>query len=139
MILVDTSVWIDILTDKTGRKTRAFKRIIGRETYVLSRFNQWELLQVAKDQKEWDLLEKYLSTQIYLETSQETWSAAARIYFDLRRNGLTVHSPIDCCIAQLVIEHGAILLHRDKDYVNIAKVCPLMQKEWNINNVDMID
>ena len=131
MILVDTSVWIDILKDKTGRKTSAFKQTIGNETYVLSRFNQFELLQGAKNKKEWDLLDDYLATQIYLETSKETWAAAARIYFDLRRKGSTVHSPIDCCIAQLAIEHGALLLHRDNDFLNIAKVCPLMQKEWN--------
>jgi len=130
MILVDTSVWIEILKDKTGRKTNVFKEAIGSETYVLSRFNQLELLQGAKNQKEWDLLDKYLSTQIYLETSQDTWVAAARIYFDLRRKGLTVHSPIDCCIAQLAIEHGALLFHRDNDFVDIAKVCPLMQKAW---------
>ena len=130
MILVDTSVWIEILKDKTGRKTRVFKKIIGQETCVLSRFNQLELLQGAKNQKEWNLLDTYLSTQIYLETSNATWPAAARIYFDLRRKGFTVNSPIDCCIAQLAIEHGALLLHRDNDFVNIAKVCPLMQKDW---------
>ena len=130
MILVDTSVWIEILKEKTGRKTNVFKEAIGSETYVLSRFNQLELLQCAKNQKEWDLLDKYLSTQIYLETSQDTWVAAARIYFKLRRKGLTAHSPIDCCIAQLAIEHGALLFHRDNDFVDIAKVCPLMQKAW---------
>ena len=130
MILVDTSVWIEILKDKTGRKSRVFKRIIENEIYVLSRFNQLELLQGAQNQKEWDLLDTYLSTQIYLETSDVTWPAAARIYFDLMRKGLTVYSPIDCCIAQLAIEHGALLLHHDNDFVNIAKVCPLMQKAW---------
>jgi len=130
MILVDTSVWIEILRDKTGRKASVFRQSIGSEIYVLTRFNQLELLQGAKNQKEWDLLDKYLSTQIYLETSKDTWVDAARIYFELRRKGMTVHSPIDCCIAQLAIEHGALLLHQDNDFVNIAKACSLMQKEW---------
>ena len=128
--MVDTSVWIEILKDKTGRKASVFKQAIGNETYVLTRFNQLELLQGAKNQKEWDLLDNYLSTQIYLKTSQDTWVAAARIYFELRREGMTVHSPINCCIAQLAIEHGALLLHQDNDFVKIARVCPLMQKEW---------
>jgi predicted nucleic acid-binding protein len=75
-------------------------------------------------------LSAYLDTQIYLETSDDTWTAAARIYFDMRRKGLTINSPIDCCIAQLAVEHGALLLHRDDDFVNIAKVCPLMQRTW---------
>jgi predicted nucleic acid-binding protein len=128
MILVDTSVWIEILKDKTGQRTRVFKKVVGRETYVLSRFNQLELLQGAKNEKEWKLLSAYLDTQIYLETTDDTWPSAARIYFELRRKGLTVHSPIDCCIAQLAIEHGSLLLHRDNDFLKIAKICPLMQK-----------
>ena len=37
----------------------------------------------------------------HIEASVETWQAAARIYYDLRRQGLTVRSPIDCCIAQI--------------------------------------
>jgi len=131
MILVDTSVWIDIFRDTSGLASRAFKECIGSDTYVLSRFNQLELLQGAKNEKEWKLLSTYLATQIYLETSKDTWVAAARIYFDLRRKGLTVHSPIDCCIAQLAVENGALLLHRDNDFVRIAKICPLMQQTWN--------
>lgn len=130
MILVDTSVWIEILKDKTGQKTRVFKKVIGSETYMLSRFNQLELLQGAKNEKEWDLLDKYLSTQLYLETSKDTWVVAARIYFELRRKGRTVHSPIDCCIAQLAIEHGALLLHCDSDFEKIATVRPLLQEQF---------
>jgi len=128
MILVDTSVWIAVFRDKTGEVSRAFKKRAQNQTYVLSRFNQLELLQGAKDQHEWDLLENYLSTQIYLETTEATWSGAARIYFDLRRKGLTVCSPIDCCIAQLALEHGALLLHKDNDFEIIAGVRPLIHE-----------
>jgi len=45
MILVDTSVWVLILRDKTGDVTAAFRERIGSESVVLSRFNQLELLQ----------------------------------------------------------------------------------------------
>ena len=130
MILVDTSVWIDIFRDKTGRITRAFEDRIGNETYVLSRFNQLELLQGANDQKEWDLLNEYLLTQFYLENSENLWLNAARIYFDLRRKGLTVYSPIDCCIAQVALENGALLLHCDNDFEKIATVRPLLQEKF---------
>ena len=130
MILVDTSVWIAIFRDKTGRITRAFEDRIGNETYVLSRFNQLELLQGAKDQKEWDLLDEYLSTQFYLENSEDMWLKAARIYFDLRRKGVMVYSPIDCCIAQVALENGALLLHCDRDFEKIATVRPLFQEKF---------
>lgn len=122
MILVDTSVWISIFRDKTGEFAKAFRDRIGGKTYVLSRFNQLELLQGAKNESEWLALDDYLSTQLYLETTGATWRDAAIIFYDLRRKGLTISSPIDCCIAQLAIENGMLLLHRDHDFERIGSV-----------------
>jgi predicted nucleic acid-binding protein len=55
------------------------------------------------------------------------WTDAARIYFDLRRTGRTVRSPIDCCIAQIAIDHAALLLHRDRDFTTTAQMRPLRE------------
>ncbi len=55
------------------------------------------------------------------------WEDAARIYFDLRRLGRTVRSPIDCCIAQVAIHHDVLLAHRNKDFETIAGIRPLRQ------------
>jgi len=132
MILVDTSVWIEIFKDKTGHVATTFHERIGSENCVLSRFNQLELLQGARDQKEWELLENYLSTQYYLKTTKYTWPAAARIYFELRRRGVTINSPVDCCIAQIALEYGAVLLHSDKDFEKISKIRPLEQKRFDV-------
>jgi predicted nucleic acid-binding protein len=131
MILVDTSVWIDIFRDRAGKVVKAFKERMGSEDCVLSRFNQLELLQGARDDKEWELLADYLSTQYYIEADDNTWQAAARIYFELRRKGVTINSPVDCCIAQIAMEHGAILLHRDKDFEKISRIRPLRQEHFN--------
>jgi predicted nucleic acid-binding protein len=132
MILVDTSVWIEIFRDKAGNVVKVFKERVGSENCVLSRFNQLELLQGAKDEKEWELLADYLSTQYYLETDDNTWQEAARIYFELKRKGVTINSPIDCCIAQIAMEHGAILLHRDKDFGKISRIRPLIQERFKL-------
>ena len=132
MILVDTSVWIEIFKDKTGYVATAFQERIGSKNYVLSRFNQLELLQGARDHKECELLEDYLSTQYYLEATKHTWPAAARIYFELRRKGVTINSSVDCCIAQIALEYGAILLHMDKDFENISKIRPLQQERFDV-------
>lgn len=45
MNLVDTSVWVGLLRDRTGKAKKAFQEIIGDEPYVLCRFTQLELLQ----------------------------------------------------------------------------------------------
>ena len=132
MILVDTSIWIDVLRDKTGNVVRAFKSRIGDEVIVFSRFIQLELLQGAKDEHEWNRLDEYLSAQYYLEASEKIWRNAARIYFELRRSGTKVRSPIDCCIACVAMESQAVLLHRDRDFETIAKITPLNNEYFNL-------
>ena len=61
-------------------------------------------------------------TSSSLEAQPDSWRNAARIFFELRRHGRTVRSPIDCCIAQLALEHDALLVHRDRDFEIIADV-----------------
>ena len=129
MILVDTSVWFDVLRDKQGDVVESFRKKTYGEILVLSRFTQLELLQGAKSGNEWKLLEQYLSTQFYLEATEKTWSDATRIFFELRRKGITVRSSIDCCITQIALEHDALLLHKDADFDRIASIRPL-RFEW---------
>ena len=132
MVLVDTSVWVDVFRDAGGsRRTRLAAALEG-EPVVLTRFNQLEMLQGCRDEREWSLLAAYLADQDYLDLDGDAWQAAARIYFDLRRTGHTVRSPIDCCIAQAAMDQDALLLHRDKDFETIALIRPLRQArmEW---------
>jgi predicted nucleic acid-binding protein len=128
VILVDTSVWIEVLADRAGNKRDAFQNALGGDDVALTRFNQLELLQGARDEREWSLLSEYLQDQEYLEARSESWADAARMYFDLRRLGKTVRSPIDCCIAQIAIDHDVLLLHRDRDFEAIAGIRPLSQQ-----------
>ena len=85
MILVDTSVWIQVLRDKPGKTVRAFRKKTASDIIVFSHFVQLELLQGAKDEFEWKRLDEYLASQYYLEAGQQTWRDAARIFFELRR------------------------------------------------------
>jgi predicted nucleic acid-binding protein len=128
MIIVDTSIWIDVLKDKTGTNVTKFRKRVEGEVIVFNRFVQLELLQGAKNETEWKNLYDYLETQYYLETKENTWSQAAKIYYDLRKTGITIRSSIDCCIAQIAIENQALLLHKDKDFTEIAKIRPLMNE-----------
>jgi len=124
-ILIDTSLWIRVFRDKSGEESAYLQNWLSGRTVVLTRFNQLELLQGCKDEREWSLLHEYLSHQTYLEINELTWPAAARIYYELRRQGFTVRSPIDCCIAQLAIENYCLLAHDDQDFETIARVRPL--------------
>jgi predicted nucleic acid-binding protein len=132
MSVVDASVWIDVLRDATGARRRRLNQLVDPRDVVLCRVTEMELLQGARDEHEWRRLAAYLDTQEYLEPNHGTWKEAARLFFDLRRQGLTIRSPMDCLIAQAAIEHRELLLHRDRDFETIARVRPLQQAwvEW---------
>lgn len=130
MVLIDTSVWIAALRNR-NREADRLKAWLGNRVPALARFTELELLQGAKDERDWGLLASYLRHQHYLDPSGACWSAAARVYFDLRRRGLTVRSPIDCCIAQLALDHGLPLLHLDQDFEAIATVRALDQLRFD--------
>ena len=129
-ILIDTSVWIAVLRNHAGEAAKLQAWLAGRDP-VLARFTQLELLQGARDEREWGLLTDYLAGQTYLDPTPGCWIGAARVYFELRREGLTVRSPIDCCIAQLGLDHRVTLLHRDRDFETIARIRPLSQLRFD--------
>jgi predicted nucleic acid-binding protein len=122
MLLIDTSVWISIFRDPSGQVRQQLETLIANRQVLLTRFTQLELLQGSLNEQEWTLLSTYLETQDYVELTSKSWQAAARIYYDLRRQGLTVRSPIDCCIAQAALENALLLVHNDRDFETIAQV-----------------
>lgn len=132
MIVVDTSVWIEVWRDRDGRGEAALVEALAGEEPRFTRFTQAEMLQGARDEPEWDLLDEFFRPRDFLEMEAGTWARAARIYFDLRRRGTTPRSLIDCCIAAIVLEHDALLIHRDRDFEAIADVRPLRHHRFEV-------
>lgn len=125
MILVDTSVLIDFFRGVKNDKVEKLRSvIINRIPYGICSLVYMELLQGAKTEKEYELLRKYLATQIFyeLKNGRESYEAAAMNYLKCRKNGVTVRSTIDMIITQIAIENDLFLLHDDSDYSLIAKV-----------------
>jgi len=134
MILIDTSIWINVLGKKqSANYANTLQELIAGRDIALTRFQQLELLQGCKSEREWLRLSEYLEGQNYLETKSSTWKSAARIFYELRKKGITVRSPIDCCIAQIAIERRVLLIHDDRDFDVIAKSFPLQQKRFHID------
>lgn len=79
MFLIDTSVWINVLRDRTGKARQSLEALVKGESIFLSRFTQMELLQGCRDEREWELLETYLDNQDYVEQTKNIWIASARI------------------------------------------------------------
>lgn len=125
MLLIDTSVWINVFRDRNGQVRQQLEVFIAERDVLLTRFTELELLQGSLNEREWTLLSTYLEAQDYVELKPSSWQAAARIYYDLRRRGLTVRSPIDCCIAQAALENDLLLVHNDRDFETVAQIRPL--------------
>ena len=128
MIVVDTSVLIDLFRGRDTSGVAALRRLEadGMPLAIPAVCCQ-ELLQGARDQREWKLLLGTLETQDLLVPADpwQTHVEAARIFFDCRRRGITVRSTLDCLVAQLVLENDGTLLHNDEDYEQIARIRPL--------------
>jgi predicted nucleic acid-binding protein len=127
VILVDTSVWIDLFRDRTTPPATRLRDLLDerREIGVTPLIVQ-EILQGAADEREFILLNDYFPSQRMLLAGDplRTHCQAARLYVDCRRRGFAPRSTIDCFIAQIAIEHGVPLLHADGDFERIAKVAP---------------
>lgn len=131
MILVDSSVLIDFLEGRENSSVDRFLEVLDQGIpFGISPFTLLEVLQGAATEKDFATLRDYLGSQtLYgLSAGPESYAAAGKIFFDLRREGMAVSSSLDCLIAQTAIEHGLRLLHNDSDFVRIAKVSAL--KIW---------
>ena len=124
MVLVDTSILIDFLRDKSGAQASKFNTILELNIpFGITSHIYQELLQGSATQKDFDTLKKYLDTfTIYApQDEKESYAQAAHIYFLCRKEGIAVRSTIDCLIVQIAREHRLKLLHNDKDFDNIKK------------------
>lgn len=128
MIVVDTSVLISLLRGLATPAADRLRRMERQEVpFAIPMICAQEVLQVAKDEREWRMLQEHLSSQRLLASRRpwETHEGAARMYFECRRKGLTLRSTVDCLIAQLTLEAEGVLLHDDEDFERIRQVRPL--------------
>ena len=132
MLLIDTSLWVPVFRDSSGATAQRVQNEIGAEEIAFCQFIRAELLQGCRDESDWARTLEYLNNQTYREMGPDGWTEAARIYFDLRQQGLTIRSTLDCCIALVALQNDLTLLHNDQDYERIATVRPLKNKRVDI-------
>ncbi|HID38532.1 MAG TPA: PIN domain nuclease [Calditrichaeota bacterium] len=128
MILTDISVLIDLFRGNDNQPVTTFKEILQNNVpFSITSLLYQEILQGARNQKEYALLNRYLSSQRFLHPKDDiiTYRKAALIYYRARRNGITIRSATNCLIAQIAIEHQAYLLHNDNDFKRIAEFTQL--------------
>jgi predicted nucleic acid-binding protein len=127
VIVVDTSVWIDVLNAvPTPRAQRCLGLIEGGEPVALTDVILTEVLQGLRTDREARLVERHLRAFPILRLQAlEDFVLAADLYRTARRAGVTIRKTLDCLIAAPCVRTGAPLLHADEDFDRLATCTPL--------------
>ena len=132
MILVDTSVWIELLRGTGSRAHLELRGLASTEPATIATTAPivMELLAGPTDPFTVRRLEDQLGAldDAAIDPTED-FRAAAGISRAVRRSGHTVRSLTDCLIAAVALRHDAVLWHCDADYVRIAEVTDLSQRD----------
>jgi predicted nucleic acid-binding protein len=129
MVLVDCTVWIDLLRGSSNPPVERLRRLLTQGDACVAGVIVQELLQGAASPAHLERLQaRFLALPILPTRPQgQTHAAAGALYARCRWAGVTPRSPHDCLIAQLAIEHEVPLLHDDRDFEQLAIVEPMLR------------
>ncbi|HET6547130.1 MAG TPA: PIN domain nuclease [Solirubrobacter sp.] len=127
MIVVDTSVWIDVLNETPTAQADECVRLIERgEPVALTDVVLTEVLQGLRSDDEARLVERQLRAFPILRLDGlEDFVLAAELYRTARAAGVTIRKTLDCLIAAPCVRTGAPLLHADVDFDRLAECTTL--------------
>lgn len=134
MILVDTTVWVDLFRGRNTAQVKALERFLADgEDICTCGLILTEVLQGIREDSEYRRTRSRFDALLYLPMDRESFVNAADLYRTLRRKGVTIRKPVDCMIAAVAIEHDVPLLHNDRDFDRISehsklKVVPTRKK-----------
>ncbi len=127
MILVDTSIWIEVFR---ARRPLDLESLLDFDEVVTCLPVVQEVLQGFRDERAHrNAREAMLSLPIVESPMDEALVLeAVDLHRTARRSGRTVRSSVDCLIAASAIRHDLEVLHRDRDFTAIAVVSPLRER-----------
>ena len=124
MLLVDTSVWIEVF--RKPARLRIGDHVDFDDIVTCLPVMQ-EVLQGFGDERAFLVAREAMRALPIVESPirQALVDEAVDLYRAARRAGVTVRSGVDCLIAACAIRHGLTVLHHDRDFDAIARVSPL--------------
>jgi predicted nucleic acid-binding protein len=121
--IFDTSVWIDFTKGIENAQTTLLEDYL-RNMPTLVCLTPTILQEFLMGLRHEAHFKKYQAQLQQLHIVQSDWIdasiQAAKLYFDLRKSGVTIRKSADCLIAQVAIEHDLLLVHNDSDFELIA-------------------
>jgi len=127
MVLVDTSVWVEVF----ARPTRVdLATLVDLDEIVTALPVIQEVLQGFRDEHAYQLAREALFSFPVADSPLPAarFEEAAQLFRLSRRAGKTVRSSIDCLIAATAIAHRLTVLHHDRDFTALSAVSVLQQR-----------
>lgn len=122
MILVDSSVWIDVLRGINTPQVAFLRENLGQTPMVIGDLVLTEVLQGVPTESLARRTEKYLLDFPVVELGGERNAIQAAHHFrHLRAKGYTIRKTVDLLIATWCIANDMLLLHNDRDFVPFEK------------------
>ena len=123
MILVDTSIWIELL-NRSPRSRVSEKELLN---FAVCGPVAQEVLQGLRESAASEAFrEAFLALPMLSDPlPSKTFLSGADIYRRGRSKGYTIRSSIDCLIAAIAIDNGVPIWHKDRDYESIARYTSL--------------
>lgn len=126
MIVVDTSVWVDLLNNVVTEPVIRLRELIPTSPILIGDLILCEILQGLRTEAQAKLVERSLGRfeAVCLLDPALAVKAAANYRF-LRRQGVTVRKTIDLVIGTFCVERGHALLHNDRDFEPMERLLGL--------------
>jgi predicted nucleic acid-binding protein len=127
MIVVDTSVWIDVLNDIDSPKgQRCTDLLKDGAPLALTDVIFTEILQGFRHERDAQRVEKHLRAFPVIRLQDlDDFALAAKLYRKARRAGITIRKTLDCLIAAPCVRNGIPILHADEDFDRLASCTDL--------------
>ena len=127
ILLPDSSVWIDAGRGAVTAATRFVEQRDESEEVATTGVIFQEVLQGIRSDKQYEQMRASLWQTLILEPREfSTYEIAAQLHRRARQKGFTIRKPNDCLIAAIALEHGALLVHNDRDFLALAQVEPAL-------------
>ena len=127
MVLVDTSVWIEVFRKSSAVALETlveFDEIVTCPPVIQEVLQGFDsepaFLRARESMLAMPIVESPVGVDVYAE--------AVDLYRAARRLGLTVRSSVDCLIAACALRHQLEVLHCDRDFDALARISALRSR-----------
>ena len=119
-VLLDTSVWIDVLRGKTPNLVVITRELLNDDRVLTCGPVMFEIKRGLRPQERNKILQLFDALN-RLSVDETVWDSAGDLDASLREKGITI-PPMDVIIAQICLHHDVFLFTMDKHFRSVPEL-----------------